>query len=297
MFRSVIIATDLSSAAFAVVNNMSSLKRFGIEECLLVHCVSAAEADSSAVSDVTSEKEMDLHAQKKILEDQGFTAEMQVVSGSAANEINRIAEEGNYSLIIVGAEARNIISEPLLGGIAYEIIHYCRKPTLLVRLDEIRENGVLRVLPVRNRYNGHILFPTDFSANADQAFEVLKQLVSYGVSKVTLMHVQDQTRLNPYLLHRLSQFNEIDEERLSEMEKALRQIAGLEIEKAITYGNPSRDILKAVEERDVQLVVMGSQGRGFVRDLFLGSVGHNLARQSAASVLLVPMKETGIPGV
>jgi len=46
-----------------------------------------------------------------------------------------------------------------------------------------------------------------------------------------------------------------------------------------------------VRDRDVQLTVMGSQGRGYVSDLFLGSVSHNVARQSVASVLLIPAKK------
>jgi len=39
---------------------------------------------------------------------------------------------------------------------------------------------------------------------------------------------------------------------------------------------------------------MGSQGRGFIKEVFLGSVSNNVARHSAASVLLIPAvrKET-----
>ncbi|MCA1785684.1 MAG: universal stress protein [Desulfobacteraceae bacterium] len=33
---------------------------------------------------------------------------------------------------------------------------------------------------------------------------------------------------------------------------------------------------------------MGTQGRGFLGEFFLGSVSHNVARHSVAPVLLVP---------
>jgi len=36
--------------------------------------------------------------------------------------------------------------------------------------------------------------------------------------------------------------------------------------------------------------VMGSQGRGFVSESFLGSVSHQVARRSPAPVLLIPAK-------
>ena len=46
----------------------------------------------------------------------------------------------------------------------------------------------------------------------------------------------------------------------------------------IRFGSPSVETLKTIQELSVSLVVMGSQGRGFVPELFLGSVSHNVAR-------------------
>jgi hypothetical protein len=50
------------------------------------------------------------------------------------------------------------------------------------------------------------------------------------------------------------------------------------------------EITRSIGERNAHLVVMGSQGRGFVKELFLGSVSHNVARHSDAAVLLIPAK-------
>jgi nucleotide-binding universal stress UspA family protein len=287
MFKSVIVATDLSQEALSVVKNMENLKRFGVEKCLLLQSLIEGGGDSPTESNITT-IEMVLKAKQQILEEQGIKVETRVVRGLNAAEISRISEEENYPLIVVGAKTRNLISEALLGEAAYNIIHNCRKPILVVRLQDMEEDGLTVPRPVRNDYAKHILFPTDFSATADQAFEVLKGLVSRDVKKVTLMHVQDQTLLSPYLIARLSEFNETDDERLNKMKKTLSAIADIEIDKLITFGNPSRDILKTVKDIDVQLVVMGSQGKGFVHDFFIGSVGHNLARQSESSVLLIP---------
>ncbi|MCH8476043.1 MAG: universal stress protein [Opitutales bacterium] len=49
------------------------------------------------------------------------------------------------------------------------------------------------------------------------------------------------------------------------------------------------EITRLVEEHKSQLVVMGTQGRSFSGELFLGSVSHHVARASSAPVLLVPM--------
>ena len=45
-----------------------------------------------------------------------------------------------------------------------------------------------------------------------------------------------------------------------------------------------------ITEKVIRLVVMGSQGHGFIKELFLGSVSHGVARLSDASVLLVPAR-------
>lgn len=289
MFKSVIVATDLSQEALEVVKNMGKLKCFGLEKCLLLQTLIEGAEDSSASSNITTVK-MVLQAKQKILTDQGIESETRIVRGLSAKEVEKISDEENYPLIVVGAKTRNLVSEALLGEMAYGIIHSCRKPVLLVRLEDVRDEGLLVPRAYRNGYDQHILFPTDFSDTAERALEVLKNMISSRVKKITLMHVQDLTRLSPYLTNQLSQFNEIDEERLNKTKASLLEIADIEVDTLITYGNPSRDILKAVKDRNVQLVVMGSQGRGYVRDFFIGSVGHNVARQAEASVLLIPAK-------
>jgi len=292
MFRRTIIATDLSSAAFAVLKNTAVLKVYGTEEILLLQCLGQVETGSYALTYITEALDKNLQEQKRVLEAQGFKVETRFALGVAKREIDRIAEEEDYSLIVTGVESCSLLSEPLLGGVGYEIIHYCRKPILLVRLEETRKEGLSYFEPVRCNFLDHVFFPTDFSETASEAFHIVKELVAAGTRKVTLMHVQEQSRIDPYLIQQLNKFNEKDEERLLEMKKELQQIGDVDVDTEIFYGSPSRDVLDAIEDRNVQLVVMGSQGRGYVKELFLGSVSHNVARHAKSSVLLIPARRT-----
>jgi nucleotide-binding universal stress UspA family protein len=170
-----------------------------------------------------------------------------------------------------------------LGGVANEVIHHAEKPVLLVKMsdypDEMLEKSSTGDL------TDHILFPTDFSENAKNAFEYVKKIVSSGTKKVTLMHVQDLSRIPS---DRLAEFNRVDDNRLQELKKTLEAGGCREIDSKILHGSPSVEIIRLVREQKIPLVVMGSQGRGFVKELFLGSVSHNVARHAPASVLLVP---------
>lgn len=60
----------------------------------------------------------------------------------------------------------------------------------------------------------------------------------------------------------------------------------------LTYGSPFEEIMRVINEQDVNQVVMGSQGRGFVEEIFLGCVSHNVVRNASVSVLLIPAKHS-----
>ncbi len=177
-----------------------------------------------------------------------------------------------------------------MSGIANEVIYQAEVPVLIMRLEEEERDKTGVADPDREAMNGHILFPTDFSAGAANAFEYVKRFVAEGAKKVTLMHVQDKYRIEPHLADRIEEFNKTDRERLRLMKDVLENIGKTQVFVALAYGNPSEQILKLIAQRDVQLVVMGSQGKGFVKELFLGGVSHNIARQSPCPVLLIPKK-------
>ena len=46
--------------------------------------------------------------------------------------------------------------------------------------------------------------------------------------------------------------------------------------------------MERAKESGRTLILMGTQGKGFVEELFLGSVAHNVARRAPLAVLFVP---------
>lgn len=288
MFKRFIIATDLSPASFAVVNCLGELKTYGAEQCLLLQCLSFSDATSVALSYHTEHLEKMLNKQKNILEDQNFTVEVRTVVGVPKHEIVRIATKEKYALIVVGAQGQSLAKEKLLGGVAYGVINKSIKPVLVVPVEKEpgEENACKPV--ARIGFNIHILFATDFSEMADNAFAYVEQMVTHGVDKVTLVHVQDKTKLEKHLKMRLEEFNERDRSLLEHLKQSLLKKGTPHIDIEVCYGVPFKEITRLIQERNAQMVVMGTQGRGFVGEFFLGSVSHNVARNSVAPVLLIP---------
>lgn len=288
MFSRIIIATDLSPASFAVVNCLGGLRALGAQHCLLLQCLNLRKATSTALSYTTAPLEVFLEQQKDILEKQGFEVRTRIVPGFAKREINRIAAEENCSLVVIGSHGHSMLAEVLLGGVAYEVIHSARKPVLVVRLEKEPETDDECVHASRCDFSAHVLFPTDFSKNSDLAFTYVQKLASSGARRITLLHVLDEGCIDLQRSGETATISEIDRARLEQMKDLLGRSSNSEIDIEVRYGSPFEQITKLVRERDVSLVVMGSQGRGFVEEVFLGSVSHNVVRQSGASVLLIP---------
>jgi nucleotide-binding universal stress UspA family protein len=63
--------------------------------------------------------------------------------------------------------------------------------------------------------------------------------------------------------------------------------AGVEIEPVIEVGKPRDVIVRFIEENDIDVIVMTSQGRGGVKRALLGSVTERVARTTTIPVLVV----------
>ena len=294
MFKQLIITTDLSRDSNAFINCLGGLKLYGAEKCLLLQCLNIEGTigiNESYNSIAFSIFEKILQSQKESLEKQGYSVEIRVLSETARNEINMIAVEEDYSAIVVDANKRFSSGEVVFSELADDLIHNAQKPILLIRSNEHTGEGSSYGTDVTGcEIGNHVLFPTDFSDNANFAFGCMVEMAADKAKKITLLHVQDKSRISPYLDNRLEEFNATDRARLESMKKILQEKGNAEVEIVLKYGSPSVEILNFVKEYNVQLVVMGSQGRGFVNEFFLGSVSHNIARHSRSSVLLVPAK-------
>jgi len=288
VFEKIIVVSDLSKSSSSFISSLGEMKYYGVRKCLLLQCMGIGGAigmEESYNEIAFSIFGKILQKQKESIQKQGYDVETRVLSEEMGDDINSIAIEEDYSLIIVNARQDSASGKQFFNPVADYLIHSAQKPVFLARLmKKENETGNCRI-------GSNILFPTDFSDNAGIAFDYILQMAgSVNINKITLMHVQDKPRLSPYLDSRIEEFNEVDSLRLQNLKKALNAAGCIEVNIILKYGFTSLEILNAVRDCDIDIVVMGSQGRGFVNEFFLGSVSHNIARNSQSSVLLIPGK-------
>ena len=70
---------------------------------------------------------------------------------------------------------------------------------------------------------------------------------------------------------------------IEEMGKA----AGVEVESVILEGDPGEELVEFAGEKDIDLIVMGTQGKSGIQRFLLGSVAENVVRHSKKAVLVV----------
>jgi nucleotide-binding universal stress UspA family protein len=291
MFEKMIIISEISMPISEMINYINEAKKLGIKKCLIIQGFNSDEiaAEISYSLNLTYIFSEMANKQKELLESNGFEVEIKTVSFWQKNTINLMAFENRCDLILINMNKHTLIGALFLEGAAYHILTTSVIPVLLIK-EQIADNYSTASLS-QSDIEKHILFPTDFSENAGFAFEFVKGFVRNGVTNITLVHVQDQTKIQPYLNDRLPEFNAIDTKRLLNLKNELMDINEIDVNIQLVLGSPTNEILRIINTEAVSLVIMGTRGRGLVEEIFMGSISHNIARQSPVSVLLIPQSE------
>jgi nucleotide-binding universal stress UspA family protein len=139
-----------------------------------------------------------------------------------------------------------------------------------------------------------ILVPTDFSDAADAALVYARELAEKFRASIELLHVV----ATPVLYPMGSDGSALTMAKvIADVEASARQAlddlaAKLELSPdrvgaRTSVGTPVSQILDAITEDKIDLVVMGTHGRGMVEHLLLGSVAERVVRRSPVPVLTV----------
>jgi len=144
-----------------------------------------------------------------------------------------------------------------------------------------------------------VLFCTDFSENADYAFDF-----AYGIAKrdeglLYILHIM------PYNSNQAYAETFITTADLKKIQKAVEEdIAnnykehyvkkiegGIKFEIVTISGREDEEILKFAKKENADIIVMGTHGRTGIEHVFFGSVAEKVLRQSPFPVFVIPCKK------
>jgi nucleotide-binding universal stress UspA family protein len=160
-----------------------------------------------------------------------------------------------------------------------------------------------------------ILYATDLSKNSAYAYRYAMNLAEKYDAEIVILHVIEP--IPPMVKHYVKGFvDEINwEEKIKyeqemaveRIRKRLEQFCKKESQDApqcvalvstvlVRPGHPVEEILKAADEEQCSLIVLGTHGKGFLKQTFLGSVARSVLDRAKNPVFIVPLPhdETGI---
>ena len=142
-----------------------------------------------------------------------------------------------------------------------------------------------------------ILVAIDGSPQSDKAAEEAVRLAAASGSKfkshvyaLLVLPKVDAPAVIDYLPEsRAVSHRNIDETRkrmFYVVEKAARE-ADVELESLFAYGDPADEIIRIAEEKECDVIVIGSSGKGRVKRALLGSVSAEVSLKAHISVYIV----------
>ncbi|QZP37648.1 universal stress protein [Halobaculum magnesiiphilum] len=132
-----------------------------------------------------------------------------------------------------------------------------------------------------------ILVPIDGSAHSDLAAEHVMNLAEQFGAMVHALFVVEQTGPSGHWDFVVEKQEEIGEEVLDTV-AALGDERGVRVERHVRRGTPSEEIVDAATDYEVDLIVMGTQGRtGFSRIATAGSTTERVVRLTNTPTLVV----------
>ncbi|QLH76657.1 universal stress protein [Halosimplex rubrum] len=274
-----IYATDLSAASEAAIENetcLECLERIGVETVHLVTVVPSNVHPGMPGMDLEGRRERALDRYRSVMEAAGFDIETHVVRGTPHRRINGIAETVHADLTIVGSRGQSPLANRVIGSTARNLARTTVVPLLVNRV----ERGDEQPEVLREHLFQRVLYATDFSENAERAFDAFSYL-RHATQEATLVHVEspkDRGETGP-------------EERLADLAETLD---GWDIETAIEVrrGDPAEEILDIETAVTPTTTLVGSRGQSRIRRLMLGSVSEDLVARAKGNVYLVPPPRT-----
>ena len=134
----------------------------------------------------------------------------------------------------------------------------------------------------------HVLFPTDFSPAADRALPYAVEIARRSLATIYAIHVISPDAYAPLLSSNKAKFAQDQEEFRARNKHQLElELQELSHEVLFVTGKIWESIEEMIEEKNVDLIVLGMHGRTGIKKALVGSAAESIFRQASCPVLAV----------
>jgi nucleotide-binding universal stress UspA family protein len=219
----------------------------------------------------------------RLLDGPGRTSQLLVASASAALALQRTAERHHAEVLVLGSSHRGAVGRVLVGSVTEEALHRAPCPVAIAPVG-------FRGRP-RHARLARIALGYDVAGRSPGALRAGVALASETGAELLVVAVADTAAALAGGAGAALSYRAIVKARLQAAEEGVAQVLaalpeGVSATSEVRDGQPSEELLEVTGS--VDLLVLGSRGRGPVRRLLLGSVCDAVVRAAACPVLVVP---------
>ncbi|WP_227380904.1 universal stress protein [Haladaptatus halobius] len=279
MIEHILIPTDGSDEAGIAVDHARELAMRFNATAHVLHVVNVRKMETAPQSNEMRTKGENLvGSTAEEITQRGVAVETEVQTGHPSDCILEYVAKQDIDTIVMGTHGRTGVRQYLLGSVTEKVIRLSEIPVLTVRLSADR--------PLNTPYN-NILVPTDGSQGALEATKWGMAIAGAFDGTIHAFSVVESAVLGIDLRTDFQeQIRESAEHAVADVVDAAHD-EDLDTTAAVSQGIPYREILSYITEYDIDLVVMGTQGRSKIDRYLLGSVAEKTIRTASIPVMTV----------
>jgi nucleotide-binding universal stress UspA family protein len=285
MFDNILVPTDGSDCAQAAVGYAADLAtRYDARVHALCVADSRALENAPKYDQIKEESEEVAERTCNDLSASDVSVEQAVRTDIPHKAILRYTTEQDIDLVVMGTHGRTGVERYLLGSVTEKVVRLSDVPVLTVKAEDEGE--------VTYPYTD-ILVPTDGSEGSEAAVGPAVDVASTYDARLHALSVIDTMAMGVDVRSGaiLDALEESAQSAVESIEEQATQASVSAVETAIEHGSPYRAIRSYVDEQDIDLVVMGTQGRSGIERYLLGSVTEKTVRTSSVPVMTVRQSE------
>jgi nucleotide-binding universal stress UspA family protein len=214
---------------------------------------------------------------------QDFAPDIKRAHGGVKHAVENELVTGEYELVAMGVGNTGWLGGLILGGVSTFVLHRSPVPTLVAHRP-----------PIDGRDRVRVVVGTDGSPAASRGIDALIALAVPGRCEIFVRSVVELQVPQQEGSGDVAAGDAIDRVVADATETADQVVrralarfsgAGFDCDGDVVRGSPGAALLDAVHDRDADLAVVGTRGRGRFAAIALGSVSGHLVRAAPATLV------------
>ena len=278
-YENILVAIDFSIYAKSALKQAVWLARKNGAKLALINAASDSKRFFQLASEIWQESEMKMR--QLLMDSHAADLEVEVTTriGEPFVEIIHAVQSQSYDLVLAGTRGLANWEKFFIGSTAKRLVRKCPSSVWIVTNENACPPKV-------------VLAPIDFSDVSRKAVLEGLSVAEIAGADFHLLHVIDSGDVPPDVISRIPNGSSLQQEIQEEAQRRLDDFVKTlsprkRIQSHLVFGTPWKEIDRSAQQLNVDLIALGTVGRGGIKGLLLGNTAEKLLDHCNCSILTV----------